>query len=113
MKWRIWHIAVAIGMSCTPACKDMDDDAAVRKQVISEGVQIRLEEFRANTWNKCVEEAQRRAISRADSIMRGRAKMDAVDPVVKPPKPVRPPKPEVRSMPDSILQDLPPGNGQH
>lgn len=88
---------------CFPACVDHDkDSAAIREKIISEGVQIRISEFREREKSKCLEQARQIAIAQVDSLIRVGARLDPIEPVIKPPKPERPDKPEPKVLPDSL-----------
>ena len=87
------------------SCVDHEaETASFREQIVSEGVRIRISEFRQREWDKCLEQARDLAIANADSMIRAMAKQEAVEPVQKPPKPERPVKPEVRILPDSVMR---------
>jgi thermostable 8-oxoguanine DNA glycosylase len=88
---------------CIASCADTgEEDRLLNQEVIEEGVRIRVEEFRSREWSKCLEEAQRLAIIRADSIIRARAKTEAIEAIIKPPRPDKPVKPQLRTLPDSL-----------
>lgn len=88
------------------SCVDLDsEDSELRQQLIDEGVEIRISEFRTREWAKCVENARAKAIASADSIIRARAKHEAVEQIIKPPKPDRPAQPPVKTLPDSLRPD--------
>lgn len=89
----------------TVSCVDHDKDAAAnREKLVSEGVQIRISEFRQRESNKCLEQARVEAVAQVDSMIRAGARGDAIEPVIKPPKPERPEKPEIRILPDSLKE---------
>ncbi len=99
-----WISTIVVLLFCS--CLDMDKvSESHRRAIIAEGVEIRVSEFRKNAWNKCLEEAQRKAVARADSIIRAMAREEAVEPIVRPPKPERPGKPPIKLLPDSIRVD--------
>lgn len=75
------------------------------EEIIARGVQIKVEDFRAKQQRICRENAVDAAVVKADSLIRARARYEAVEPKVKPPKPNRPEKPEVKIIPDSLDHD--------
>lgn len=88
---------------CFASCVDHDKDgAALREKIIAEGVQIRIAEFREREETKCLEQARQIAIAQVDSLIRVGARLDPIEPVIKPPKPERPEKPEPKVLPDSV-----------
>jgi len=98
---------LSLGVLCMilASCVDHEaESASLHEQIVSEGVQIKISEFRQHEWDKCLEQARDLAIANADSIIRAMAKQEAVEPVQKPPKPERPIKPEVKILPDSVMQ---------
>ncbi|HLF63965.1 MAG TPA: hypothetical protein VI603_09435 [Saprospiraceae bacterium] len=102
MKW-LPYISVALVVIATQSCLDHDkDSAAYREKIVTEGIQIRISEFRQREWSKCLEQARIEAVVQVDSLIRAGAREDAIEPVIKPPKPERPEKPETRKIPDSL-----------
>lgn len=99
----VFYISVGcILLSCI-ACVDPNaESTAMRDQIVAEGVQIRIAEFRQRAWDNCVEQARGEAVAEVDSIIRALAKYNAVEPVDKPPKSARPEKPETKVLPDSL-----------
>jgi len=93
-------------MTVVISCVDLDrEDPADMQRLVNEGLKIRLADFKQKEWAKCLEEARQRAISEADSIIRARARLEAIQPVPKPPKPNRPDKPMTKTVPDSLRAD--------
>jgi hypothetical protein len=84
------------------SCIDHEAESAEREQIIAEGVQIKVSEFHQREWEKCIAQARAKAVQEVDSLIRATAKQQAIEPVIKPPKPERPVKPEIRMLPDTV-----------
>ena len=102
---KLLHIVIGTLLFSAFACVDHNAGAAeARKQLIAEGVQIKLSEFRAREWAECIERARQQAVTEVDSMIRIGARNDAIEPVIKPPKPLKPPKPDIKTLPDSLKE---------
>lgn len=75
------------------------------EEIIARGVQIKIDDFRNRQIRICRDKAVQAAVVRVDSLIRARARFEAVEPKIKPPKPQRPQKPEVKVIPDSLDHD--------
>jgi hypothetical protein len=101
----LYHILLAFVALSMTSCFDHDkDSAAKREQIVAEGVQIRIAEFREREQTKCLEQARQEAVAQVDSLIRAGARYDAIEPVIKPPKPERPEKPPSKILPDSLKE---------
>jgi hypothetical protein len=104
MKVRYAYIVLLLCI-ILPACVDHNASNSPELQtLIAEGVKIRIAEFEEREWEKCMTQALNLAIAEVDSLIRATAKQDAVEPVLKPPKPERPGKRPVKTLPDSIRE---------
>lgn len=101
-----FFIAIGATIFLLNGCSDHSEQAAVRERLIAEGMEIKIEEFRTREWKKCLDRARTLAIAEADSVIRARAREEAVEPVNKPAKPERPMKPETRILPDSLREKI-------
>jgi hypothetical protein len=99
----VYIILSVLTLSCSDRRAERD---LAREQLIADGVEIKVSEFREREWQKCVEQARSLAVARVDSLIRAMARQDAIEPVFKPPKPERPVKPDTRVLPDSLRQKL-------
>lgn len=81
-------------------------EALTREEIIERGVHIKVEEFRDTQIRKCRERAIKAAEAQVDSMIRAMARDEQIDPVVKPPKTIKPDKPEVRELSDTIREAL-------
>ncbi|MDX1476525.1 MAG: hypothetical protein R3301_02425 [Saprospiraceae bacterium] len=79
--------------------------ALSEEEIVEQGVAIKVEDFRARQLRICKDRALDMAIARVDSLIRARAREEAVTPIQKPPKPQKPAFPEVRVLPDSVRLD--------
>ena len=99
----VYLILSVLTLSCSDRRAERD---LAREQLIADGVEIKVSEFREREWQKCVEHARTLAVVRVDSLIRAMARLDAIEPVFKPPKPDRPVKPEIKEVPDSLKQKV-------
>ena len=74
-------------------------------EIIARGIEIKVEEFRIRQIRICREKVLKVAVAHSDSLIRVVAREQAVEPVVKPPKPQRPEKPAMKILPDSLDHD--------
>jgi hypothetical protein len=99
----VFYIVIVCFVIASSSCVDHSSgDTEARKKVIDEGVKIKVGEFRDREWARCMEQARQLAVAEVDSMVRLGARNDAIEPVVKPPKPTKPPKPDMQTLPDSL-----------
>lgn len=100
---RTLHILFFSASIMAVSCVDYNaGETEARKKLIEEGVQIKVGEFRDREWARCIQQARDLAVAEVDSMIRLGARNDAIEPVVKPPKPTKPPKPDMQTLPDSL-----------
>ncbi|RLD22152.1 MAG: hypothetical protein DRI69_02065 [Bacteroidetes bacterium] len=73
-----------------------------QKEIIDRGVEIKIEEYIKRQDKRCWDRALEEAVSLVDSMVRAGAMGSRIDPVVKPPRPYKPGKPEIKQLPDSL-----------
>lgn len=84
------------------ACNDDRRNEEAVRELIESSVEQRIQNFREVRMQRCYEAVVAAASDIADSILIERA-LQARDTIPKPPRPARPPKPEVRKPEDSLL----------
>lgn len=98
-------LALSIALLLFTAQKGHKEDLT-REEIIERGVRIKVEEFRATQIRRCRERAIQAAESKVDSMIRAMARDNQIDPKIKPPKTIKPVKPEVRELHDTIREAL-------
>ena len=97
-RWILIFACVAVLSSCGREKKQ-------REAMIERGVEIKIEQFRMRQEAICKREAIDKAVVVADSLMRSTGPKTAVKPGVKPPPAIKPMKPAVKMLPDSLRHD--------
>jgi hypothetical protein len=87
-------------------CQTAEDDDLKRQEIIENGVRIKVEEFSKLQMRKCRERAVKAAEARVDSLIREMARDEQINPIAKPPKKVKPERPQVRQLPDTLREEL-------
>jgi hypothetical protein len=99
-------ISMLVLLMTLSSCLDLKrEDPVVLQQIINDGVEIRVSEFKEREWIECIAQAEQLAVAKADSIIRARARYEAVEPIIKPPKPDRPVKPPTKVLTDTVHTD--------
>lgn len=73
-----------------------------RQEIIDRGVEIKIEEYIKRQETRCMERALTEAVALVDSMVRAGAVEMRIDPVIKPPRPGKPDKPVLKTLPDSL-----------
>ena len=76
-----------------------------QEDLIQEAVQIKLEQWKVAQLKACREKAMTEAEDYVDSILVVISLQSKLDTIPKPAKPVKPPKPEFKLKPDSVIVD--------
>jgi len=92
-------------LACIAVLSSCDREKKQREATIARGVEIKIEQFRKRQEAICKREAIDKAVVVADSLMRSTGPKTAVKPGVKPPPAIKPVKPAVKQLPDTLRHD--------
>ncbi|HMQ49739.1 MAG TPA: hypothetical protein PKA00_19860 [Saprospiraceae bacterium] len=97
-----WIASMALLVFVAASCaNEKDRDQAAVEKAIAEEVNKRLAEFQKVRMDMCREETYKEAGRRADSILIARARLEK-DSFQKPPKPIKPEKPAIKLLDDTL-----------
>ena len=82
-----------------------DREERQNQMIVEQGVKIKIDEFVARRNKICHDDAVKRAMVVADSILREEGFRTRIEPVEKPPVAQKPSRPAIRTLPDSVRMD--------
>ena len=75
------------------------------KEIIERGAELQVEAYVKRLQNECKQRAITRAMVIVDSLIRTQGLNERIEPIDKPPRPDRPIRPPVKTIPDSLTLD--------
>lgn len=91
---------------CVLLIAGCDREEKRRQEIIERGVELSIEQYRSRQEALCKQKAIEKAIVIADSIMRVDGPKRILKPGEKPPPALKPTRPPVRQLPDSLRHDV-------
>src|SRR5207344_1426428 len=98
-KIHLRHMILIIPVLLLFACKKK----VTQESLINSAVEIKLTQWRESQIAECKEKALLEAGKYVDSLLVAMSLETKMDTISKPGKPVKPPKPEFKSKPDSVI----------
>jgi len=98
IRWTVMIICVLLISGC-------DREEKRRQKIIDRGVELSIEQYRARQEALCKQKAIEKAMVIADSIMRVDGPKRILQHGEKPPPALKPTKPPVKQLPDSLRHD--------
>ena len=97
------RVVVILGLiGCITLLPSCELEEQRKKEIIAEGVEIKIDQFVARRERICREEAIDKAMVIVDSILRVEGLDTRIKPVEKPPVAQKPGKPTIKTLPDSL-----------
>jgi len=101
MTLRINHISCLVTVLLLASCSK----EVTQEELIASAVKIKLDQWKASRLKDCKANAYIKAEDYVDSLLLVTSLETKLDTIPKPLKPVRPPRPEFKTKPDSVLVD--------